>query len=59
MAKWICPECESTDIDVRAWVKLNKLENKTIKTEEVETIENEEYWCCGCETHFKIPVEIE
>ena len=59
MAKWKCPECGSTEIDAKAWVKLNKLENKTIKTEEVETIENEDYWCNGCQTHFSTPEENE
>lgn len=59
MAKYKCPNCGSTDIECKTWVKLNKLEQKTIKTDDLEQMENEDYWCCGCEEHITRVDEIE
>ena len=61
MAKYKCTECGGTNLQVKAWVSLNKLDNKTIKTTAIELPEDEEredYWCMDCEDHI-IPEEAE
>jgi len=45
--KFICEKCGSSDVEEKAWVKIN-----TGKI--VETIEGDDFWCCQCEQETNI-----
>ncbi|MDA3779890.1 MAG: hypothetical protein PF487_06680 [Bacteroidales bacterium] len=58
--KYQCPKCKGTNIDIKVWLKLNLLENKSIERKNIETldsIDSNDYWCNDCEEHIK-PEEI-
>ena len=42
VTKYYCKECGSSDVEEKAWVKVN--------TGQIESvIEDSEVWCCQCE----------
>lgn len=45
-----CPECNTNDIEVRAWVKLNTEE--MVKFETSDDPEDIDHWCNECHTHI-------
>jgi len=55
--KYQCPKCKGTNIEVKAWIKLNQLENKSIKTSDIEIPEtiddSSDYWCNDCEENIE------
>jgi Zn finger protein HypA/HybF involved in hydrogenase expression len=55
--KYQCPKCKGTNIDIKVWLKLNLLENKSIERKNIETLDSNDYWCNDCEEHIK-PEEI-
>jgi len=42
---YLCEECDSTDVEVKAWVKPN--ERIVVESEDFELVE--ECWCLNCE----------
>ena len=60
---YVCPICGSEDMQIKTWVKINSLKNKSsIKRTHIETEHSDltegsidEYWCPTCQEHI-IPI---
>ena len=49
---YICKKCGSDDLEVMAWVKLNKPDHPfTAYSDGKNGILDGEAYCCGCDTH--------
>lgn len=59
MSKWICKNCGSTDVECRAWVKLNEpYSNKTIDCIATRPLigwgDSDDSWCNNCKGHHGV-----
>jgi Zn finger protein HypA/HybF involved in hydrogenase expression len=51
---WVCPNCGSREIEIRAWVQMNAKTLDSPYPMWVEAQGNpEDYWCPECEDHYE------
>lgn len=55
MSKFVCKNCGSENVEIKAWVNPNT--NECNQTHFIDEVEDEDTWCTDCETHGGIEVK--